>query len=418
MARDDFKPDTKLRMAQRAGYICSHPDCQQLTVGPSEDRGTRLTNVGEAAHITAASPGGPRYDASLSTTERSAEANGIWLCRVHAKQIDDNASKETADQLRRWKAAHEDWVYRRLAAAESLVKHGITDLAIEQVGVFRTPVSVKLGRHNVLFGSNDAGKSTLCECLAAFAGGRNFDALERRFQLFAPKSTAAVIEAGVANRGARTAVRLSEENIGLKSPPSTRPRRLHVEVDGNVAASWPRTLFNIVYVDSQAYRPSDIKDPFRRDLRAIAPQLGLTEAQLWDALREDLFCSATFGSRIRRSGAWLAEVKVPGSDHFLPTENLGGGEFTFAILDIVLRIMRSDPRPVPWLLIVDSSMFLKLDPDNQRRLVEGLQALDEPPVQTLVCLNSEKDAVELSADDTERWVGSSEAGGLTLHAFR
>lgn len=94
MARDDFKPDTKLRMAQRAGYICSHPDCEQLTVGPSEDRGTRLTNVGEAAHITAASPNGPRYDASLTALERSAEANGIWLCRIHAKQVDDNASKE------------------------------------------------------------------------------------------------------------------------------------------------------------------------------------------------------------------------------------------------------------------------------------------------------------------------------------
>ena len=138
---------------------------------------------------------------------------------------------------------------------------------------------------------------------------------------------------------------------------------------------------------------------------------------MWDALREELFCSATFGSRVRRSGAYAAEVKVSGSDHFLPTENLGGGEYTFAILDIVLRVMRSDPRPVPWLLIVDSSMFMRLDPDNKRLLVEGLQALDEPPVQTLVCLNSERDAVELSAADTDKWVGSSTAGGITLHAF-
>jgi len=418
MARDDFKPDTKLRMAQRAGYICSHPDCQQLTVGPSEDRGTKLTNVGEAAHITAASPGGPRYDASLTALERSAEANGIWLCRIHAKQVDDNASKETVAELRRWKASREDWVYRRLASADSLVKHGITDLAIEHVGPFAARVSVKLGRHNVLFGLNNSGKSTFCECLAAFSGGRNFDELERRFTLFGSRTYPAVIEAGVSNHGARTAVRLSEEAIGLKSPPATRPRRLHVEVDDKVSASWPRTLFNIVYVDNQAYRPNKLKDPFRRDLRALAPQLGLSEDQLWDALREELFCSATFGSRIRRSGKYLAEVKVPGSNLFLPTGNLGGGEYTFAILDIVLRLMRADPRPVPWLLIVDSSMFLRLDADNQRRLVEGLQALDAPPVQTLVCVNSERDAVELSAADTERWVGSSEAGGLTLHAFR
>ncbi|WP_221211943.1 ATP-binding protein [Sphingomonas sp. BK481] len=405
-------------MAQRAGYICSHPLCQQLTIGPSEDRGTKLTNVGEAAHITAASPGGPRYDVKLTKTERQAEANGIWLCRVHAKQVDDNASKETVDELRRWKVSHEDWVYRRVAAADSLVQHGITDLAIENIGPFRSRAAVKFGRHNIVFGLNNSGKSTFCECLAALSGGRNLAALEKRWGLFKSASQAGVIEAAASIKGARTSVRLSEELVELKRLPQRRPQRLQVEVDGNVSASWPQTLFNVVYVDNQAYRPSDLKDPFRRDLRALAPQLALSEAQLWDALREPLFCSTTFGSRVRRTGAYSVEVQVAGSSHFLPTENLGGAEYTFTILDIALRVMRSDPRPVPWMLVIDSSMFLRLDADNQRRVLDGVQALDEPPIQTLVCLNSEQEAVELSSATTERWVGSSTAGRLTLHAFR
>ncbi|MFT6571662.1 MAG: hypothetical protein ACJAWY_003388 [Sphingomonas echinoides] len=123
-------------------------------------------------------------------------------------------------------------------------------------------------------------------------------------------------------------------------------------------------------------------------------------------------------SRVRRTGAYSVEVQVAGSSHFLPTENLGGAEYTFTILDIALRVMRSDPRPVPWMLVIDSSMFLRLDADNQRRVLDGVQALDEPPIQTLVCLNSEQEAVELSSATTERWVGSSTAGRLTLHAFR
>lgn len=109
---------------------------------------------------------------------------------------------------------------------------------------------------------------------------------------------------------------------------------------------------------------------------------------------------------------------MSGSAYYLPTENLGGAEYTFAILDIVLRVMRSDPRPVPWMLVIDSSMFLRLDADNQRRVVEGMQALEEPPIQTLVCLNNERDAIEVSMNAGERWVGSSTAGKLTLHAFR
>jgi hypothetical protein len=78
--RDDFRQATLSRLAQRAGYMCAYPDCRQLTIGPSEDRKSGLTMVGVGAHITAASPGGSRYDGSLTAEERASEANGIWMC--------------------------------------------------------------------------------------------------------------------------------------------------------------------------------------------------------------------------------------------------------------------------------------------------------------------------------------------------
>ena len=39
MSRDDFSPKIKETLAKRAGYLCSNPNCKQLTVGSNEDPG-------------------------------------------------------------------------------------------------------------------------------------------------------------------------------------------------------------------------------------------------------------------------------------------------------------------------------------------------------------------------------------------
>ncbi len=69
MARDDFSKGVRDKAAARVGLRCSNPNCQKLTSGPAVDP-ARAINIGEAAHITAASPGGPRYDPSLSVDSK------------------------------------------------------------------------------------------------------------------------------------------------------------------------------------------------------------------------------------------------------------------------------------------------------------------------------------------------------------
>ena len=105
MARDDFSRADIDRLAKRVGMRCSNPDCRRPTVGPDADGGT--TNVGVAAHISAASPGGARYDAELTTDQRSHISNGIWLCQAHAKLIDDDELRFTVAVLREWKETAE-----------------------------------------------------------------------------------------------------------------------------------------------------------------------------------------------------------------------------------------------------------------------------------------------------------------------
>lgn len=101
--RDDFSTKTIETLARRVGYRCSNPDCPlQSTSGPHEDP-SRSVNIGVAAHITAASKGGPRYDGSLTPAQRRSITNGIWLCQNCAKLIDSDALRFTVEMLRRWK---------------------------------------------------------------------------------------------------------------------------------------------------------------------------------------------------------------------------------------------------------------------------------------------------------------------------
>ena len=58
--RDDFKADVKDLLAKRVGMRCSNPNCRRPTSGP-QDAPEKALNIGVAAHIAAASKGGPRY---------------------------------------------------------------------------------------------------------------------------------------------------------------------------------------------------------------------------------------------------------------------------------------------------------------------------------------------------------------------
>jgi tetratricopeptide (TPR) repeat protein len=106
MSRDNFSLPIVRLLAQRAGYRCSNPNCRRDTSGPSSVVDESL-NIGVAAHITAASAGGPRFDATLTSAERSAIGNGIWLCQSCGKLIDSDEAEFTKKVLETWKASAE-----------------------------------------------------------------------------------------------------------------------------------------------------------------------------------------------------------------------------------------------------------------------------------------------------------------------
>jgi hypothetical protein len=88
-------------LAARVAHRCSNPDCGAVTSGPKE-QSHEAVNVGVAAHITAAALGGPRYDATLTHSQRSEPDNGIWLCVSCAKLVDSDLPQYTVVILRHW----------------------------------------------------------------------------------------------------------------------------------------------------------------------------------------------------------------------------------------------------------------------------------------------------------------------------
>lgn len=117
--RDDFTAATKRRLAERAGYICSNPECRRNQLGPAAENDSESVNLGRAAHICAAAPGGPRYDADQLPDERSSLENGIFLCATCADLVDkNNGGGHTAETLLAWKNEHENWIEGRLSKGE------------------------------------------------------------------------------------------------------------------------------------------------------------------------------------------------------------------------------------------------------------------------------------------------------------
>ena len=135
MSRDDFTKEVLDALARRVNFRCSMPTCRTGTTGPRTEP-NRSVNIGVAAHITAASPGGPRYDACLTSERRRSAENGIWLCQNHAKLVDNDAIRYPVGDLQDWKQSAEAAARADLEGARErdTASSAILDLSFKKVG--------------------------------------------------------------------------------------------------------------------------------------------------------------------------------------------------------------------------------------------------------------------------------------------
>ncbi|EOY3722899.1 hypothetical protein ACN9PN_28655 [Klebsiella pasteurii] len=118
---DKFSKATVTQLAKRAGYICSNPKCNRMTIGPSENENNSIV-AGVASHIRAGSVGGPRYDANQTSQQRKSISNGLWLCGTCSYMIDKNdGSDYSVSQLEDWKKLHEGMVKDALEGSKRII---------------------------------------------------------------------------------------------------------------------------------------------------------------------------------------------------------------------------------------------------------------------------------------------------------
>ena len=100
--------------------------------------------VGIAAHIKAASPGGPRYDAAQSEISRKSITNGIWLCSNCAKNVDDDPEQFTSELLVAIKAEAEKRAQQELALPPIEHKAGIDWTRVQSSKISSVTIPFKL----------------------------------------------------------------------------------------------------------------------------------------------------------------------------------------------------------------------------------------------------------------------------------
>ena len=133
--RDDFSPETIEMLKRRAAYICSNPDCHALTISSSEVDENKAIYIGKAAHISAASKGGARYDDSLTSEQRASINNGVFLCSSCADMIDKNNGIDFSKELLlNWKTNHEEWTRLNLNKKISKIEHRQTVINVSSYG--------------------------------------------------------------------------------------------------------------------------------------------------------------------------------------------------------------------------------------------------------------------------------------------
>lgn len=171
MARADFSQITKDVIAKRAAYRCSFPGCNATLIGPGYESGT-IDNIGECAHIYAASGRGPRCQHNLTDADLVKPENGIFLCRKHHSLIDKSQGKKyPSETLMLYKQMHEHKI------AEELGHISYPLLWLSQIEIIESPV-LKAGvvysftKTTILFGGNGTGKTFLMDYIYTLLTGQ------------------------------------------------------------------------------------------------------------------------------------------------------------------------------------------------------------------------------------------------------
>lgn len=266
--RDNFTPAVKQKLRERAGNKCSNPNCRNITTGPGEGI-DKVLHVGDAAHICAASPEGPRYDSSMTPEERKSIRNGIWLCTLCSRLIDHKYSDHPIELLHDWKNQ-----------AEALATSEIGKAAIDKTTVSKEVAAILTGTPSLstdIISNAHKSATTALEALdPRFTVNSRYENKKTTFEISTNKDVKVniKIESTPENNFQEKITRLFEEGEDLTIPGSAiistgSPLLDHVMIESNknggtgtLQFSAPRnkTIIKIHLEDDNGQRIQEIDD--------------------------------------------------------------------------------------------------------------------------------------------------------------
>lgn len=381
MSRENFTPKIRDKIAASAGYQCSFPGCNRRTVGPGPGV-DYISNSGYAAHIYAASKGGPRGQGGLEPAELRAPENGLWLCGAHAKLVDNNRGVSyPPETLLSYKALHEA---RVLLEHEGLYPPvgWLHEIRILRSPLFSSDQKFQLAKLNLIYGSNCTGKTAITEWIRGFFDCHDLDRwspandvpLELHLSLLNPKL----------------------QNVQL----TVDGKKVRYSIDGQRVAFIP-IGFNI-------FKPKRFDYSIEDDAEMLGESLGAPINTI-DSLIEEVNSFPHAKAKNLRfihdsddEGNLLdqraLQADVQGTHPGLTLRRLSGGEAECVLIELVTAAARLSGKYCPTLLILDEAVSQVSDGFFEfysRHLLDPLNQF-----QTLMCIPTR----QLNLD-TVRWNG-------------
>lgn len=367
MPRANFSPKVRDLIEAAAGHQCSFPACNRRTNGPGPTS-EYISNSGYAAHIYAASKGGPRGQGGLSDAELSGAGNGIWLCGRHAKQVDNNRGiAYPPETLHSYKALHEA---RVLLEHEGLYPPvgWLHELTIVQGPLFAMPQKVQLSKLNLIYGMNCTGKTAITEWITGFFDPTPLERwtptkvqpLTLRLSLLNPKL----------------------QNLGLK----LEGNKLQYSVDGKPVAFIP--------IGFKIFKPNRLDFSIADDKEMLASALALPVVTIESLIDEvNTFPHAKVSNLRFEQDAdddgnlidrFLLRADVQGTVPGLTLRGLSGREGERILLELATAAARLSGKYCPTLLVLDDSISIVFEGFFDFYSHHLLDPLNQ--FQTLMCI--------------------------------
>jgi hypothetical protein len=378
--RIEFPAAVRNLAASRAGHRCSFPGCGRTTSGPGAQDDQRI-NMGIAAHIYSASPGGPRGSGGLREDERASLANAIWLCTEHGSLIDKNQGLAYPPELLlRYRDIHEAGIARELGGVKTPFGW-ITALHADASPLFATRTTITLGKLTLAIGNNATGKTALAEWLAGASDAHYL----KRWQPDAKTPAGLHFRVDYLDPEPHT-IRVSFPQGGF--PQYFLDERFTIVPVAPLKILFPKD------VDLRRYQTYDNGLHFLTDVLRLSEHEVLALAQEMPAQGTGKVTRVWFEEEDGRR--WL-HADVEGTVRGLPFGNLSGSEQTRVLMEFSILAAKQHARLRPTLLILDAGSG-RFDTGWLETYGQILRA-PEIPFQTIASIAPREDMEEL------QWAG-------------